>query len=392
MNVLTLDDVDVKGKAVLIRVDVNSPFDEKTGKISDNDRIRAHSETIKELSCKGSRLVVLAHQGRKGDPDFTNLEQHARLIEQHSGVKVEFVEDITGETAIGKIKSMKDGEVILLDNVRKLDEEIKKISAEEHSKSLFVRTLAPLFDLFVQDGFSVCHRPQASVVGFPFLIKSAAGRVLQKELEALEKLGGIGSATYMLGGAKPEEDIMVLKFASKNSENIVLTGGVFGLLCSAARGIDLGKNTEKLDQKAIEELKPMVTFANLMIPSDHVAEDGSILIEEDLPSQKMIFDIGPETAENYSGIIKESNVIFGKGPMGKYEDERFSAGTRAVLEAIAASKGFSLIGGGNTTDAIEKLKIPRESFGHISLAGGALLEYIAGMELPGIEVLKKWKV
>lgn len=391
MNILTIDDIDVKGKRVLVRVDINSPFDEKTGVISDNDRIRAHSETIKELSVMEAKVVVIGHQGRKGDPDFTSLEQHAKLIKMHAGMKVEFIEDIIGESALERIKSMKDGDIILLDNVRGLEEETKKASIEEHANSRFVKTLSPLFDYFVQDGFSVCHRAQASVVGFPYLIKSAAGRVLQKELESLEKISTIEKATFVLGGAKPEEDIMVLKFAEKNPDNIVLTGGVFGLLCTAARGINIGKNMEKLDPKAIEELKPLVSFANLMIPSDHIDDDGKEIITESLPSEKLLLDIGPETSGNYGKILIESEVIFGKGPMGKYEDERFSNGTKDVLTAIANSGGFSLIGGGNTTDAIEKLKIPVEKFGHISLAGGALLEYIAGKELPGVEILKKWK-
>lgn len=391
MKILTIDDIDVRGKRVLLRVDINSPFDEKTGKISDNERIIAHSETIKDISDKGAKLVILGHQGRKGDPDFTNMEQHAKMIESHVGKRVEFVDDILGEKAIGKIKTMEEGEILLLDNVRSLEEETKKVSIEEHAQSNLVKTLSPLFDYFIQDGFSVCHRAQASVVGFAFTIKSAAGRVLQKELESLEKIGNMSTATFVLGGAKPEEDIMVLKFAEKNQDNIILTGGIFGLLCTASRGINIGKNMEKLDAKAIEELKPLVSFANLMIPSDHIDEDGNEIITESLPSEKLLLDIGPETAKNYSSIIKESGIIFGKGPMGKYEDVKFSNGTAEVLNAIADSGGFSLIGGGNTTDAIEKLKIPVEKFGHVSLAGGALLEYIAGKELPGVEVLKKWK-
>jgi phosphoglycerate kinase len=224
MNVLTLKDISVSGKRVLLRIDVNAPCDEKTKKISDNDRIKSHSETIKYLASKKSKLVIIAHQGRKGGPDFTDLSQHAKLLQKHSGKKIKFVKDIYGELALNKIKSLKPGEVLLLDNVRGLDEETAKVGIEEHAKSQLATKLSPLFDYFIQDGFSVCHRAQASVVGIAYNIKSAAGLVLEKELSALEKIDPSQKATYVLGGAKPEEDIVVLKHALKNKDNIVLTG------------------------------------------------------------------------------------------------------------------------------------------------------------------------
>lgn len=390
MKFYTLDDVDLKGKSVLLRVDINSPYDEKKKSIRDSEKIKEPSRTIKELSIKGVKTVVIAHQGRKGDPDFTDLSCHAKLLEKHSGRKVQFVDDICGPKAIEKIKNMKNGEVILLDNVRKLDEETAKLTPEQHAQSNLVKTLSPLFDYFVQDGFSVCHRSQASVVGFPLVLKTIVGRVFEKEMTALEKIDIGKEATYVLGGAKPEEDMMVLKHASKSEKSIVLTGGIFGLYCSAAKGIDLGKNMEKLDPKIIEEIMPLMT-GQVIVPEDYIDENGKKIASAKLPCNKLLLDIGPKTSKKYAEIIKKSKVIFGKGPMGKYEDKKFSKGTVVVLKAIAGSKGFSLIGGGNTTDAISRFKIPKKKFGHISLAGGALLEYMAGEKLPGLEVLKKWE-
>lgn len=391
MNVLTLKDIDVKGKYVLLRIDINAPYDEKKKKISDNPRILSHSTTVKYLSSKKAKLVILAHQGRKGDSDFTDMSQHAKLLTKHSGKKVQFVPDIMGENAISKIKSMKPGDIILLDNVRGLEEETAKISIEEHAKSQFVAKIAPLFDYFVQDGFSVCHRAQASVVGFPYLIKAVAGLVLEKELKSLEKINPEQKATYVLGGAKPEEDIVVLRHALENKNNIILTGGVFGLYCIAAKGANLGNNMEKLDAKVLAEMKPLAVVDQVMVPEDLIDERGKTISVYDLPSDNNLLDIGPKTIKKYSGIIKSSKVIFSKGPMGKYEDKKFAKGTQTILKAIASSKAFSLIGGGNTTDAITKFKIPERKFGHVSLAGGALLEYIAGDKLPGVEVLKRWK-
>ncbi len=389
MNVLTLDNIDVNGKAVLLRVDINSPFDGKI--VSDNDRIKEHCETIKYLASQDAKLVIIAHQGRKGDPDFTNLEQHAKLIENHVGKHVEFVPDITGPLALEKIKSLQPGEIILLDNLRGLDEETAKVSIEQHAQSNLVKTLAPLFDYFVQDGFSVCHRAQASVVGFSYVIKAVAGKVLEKELSALEKIESDRAATYILGGAKPEENIIVLKHALKNPNNIILTGGVFGLICLAADGVELGKNDEKLDAKIIEEMRTLINSTQMVLNSDFVEDGGSTITVEELPSEKLLLDIGNRTVSTYVDIINDSNVIFAKGPMGKFEDEKYMNGTREILEAVANSEAFSLIGGGNTTDAIARLNIPKEKFSHVSLSGGALLEFIAGEKLPGIEALKKWK-
>lgn len=388
----TLDSVDLKNKAVLIRVDINSPI--INGKVILNDRIKEHAKTIKELLKKKAKVVILAHQGRKGEEDYIeSLEQHAKLLSKFVGKKIIYIDDIYG--AVEKIKSLKYGEAILLKNVRSLDEETLKVSAEEHAKSKLVTTLSPLFDYFVQDAFSVCHRSQASVVGFPKVLDTIIGRALEKELKSLEKIEKLSEGTFILGGAKIEECIILLKYVEKNKINAkILSSGIFSLACLSAKGYEVG-NENKVDENIISEIKEMIKKVNVIIPKDFAIEDKNHKRKEikleDLPTDRKILDIGKATIKEYKNIIKKSKFIFLKGPAGKYEDKRFRLGTKEILNAVANSKAYSIIGGGNTVDAINLLKIPKRKFSHISLGGGALLEYLAGERLPGLEAIGYYK-
>ncbi|MEM7826830.1 MAG: phosphoglycerate kinase [Candidatus Aenigmatarchaeota archaeon] len=380
--------IDYKEKCVLIRVDINSPV--VNGKIAMNDRIIAHAKTIKDLAKKGAKVVVLAHQGRPGDEDFLDLEQHAKLLTRLVRKNVKYVDDLYGEKAIKSINDMKPGDIILLKNVRSIKEEMLNLSPEEHAKSAFVKTLAPLFDYFIQDAFSVCHRSHASVVGFPFVLPSYAGPMLEKELSALKRIGEVSEATFILGGAKPEECIALLKYATRKKKNKILTTGVFSLYCLSAAGYKLGEEEKILDKRIVEELKGI---EQVIMPIDFAVEGEKSkrkeISLEDLPTEKLIFDIGKRTIKEYKKIIEKSKIIFLKGPAGKYEDKRFQLGTREIFKAVAESKAFSIVGGGNTIDAINKFKILKSKFSHISLGGGALIDYIAGEKMPGIEVLNK---
>ncbi|MEM7816349.1 MAG: phosphoglycerate kinase [Candidatus Aenigmatarchaeota archaeon] len=388
----TLDSVDLKNKAILLRVDINSPI--KNGKVVMNDRIKEHVKTIKELLKKKAKVTILAHQGRKGDDDYMeSLEQHAKLLSKTLGKKITYVDDIYG--AIERIKSLKPGEAILLKNVRALDEETLKLTPEEHAKSKLVTTLSPLFDYFVQDAFSVCHRSQASVVGFAKVIPTIIGRVLEKELISLSKIERLKEGTFILGGAKIEECVILLKYIEKNKiDTKVLSAGVFSLACAIAKGYDVG-NENRVDENIVKEIKEIMKSVDISLPKDFAIEDEKgkrkeIKFEE-LPTDEKILDIGKETMKEYCEIIRKSKFIFLKGPVGKYEDKRFRLGTKIILNAVANSKAYSIIGGGNTLDAINLLKIPKSKFSHISLGGGALLEYIAGEKLPGLEVIGFYK-
>jgi phosphoglycerate kinase len=400
---LTLDDVDVKDKTVLLRIDINVPYDEKTGKISDSDRLRDHAKTVRELSDKGAKLVVLAHQGRAGDPDFIHLDQHAKLLEEHVGKEITFVDDIIGEKAKNKIKSLGSGQILLLDNVRFLEDETAEKTPEEHAKSQIVRNLAPLADIFVNDAFSVAHRSQASVVGFTPLIISCAGRNMVSEVGPLEGIFATMKMskydTFIVGGAKPNEPLDVASHVLRDGTvEKVLTGGIVGQLFLMAKGIELGAPGEFIRKKGWDEFLPQAeeliskhgdkieTPVDLAIDYNGVRKEIKV---EELPTDYDVYDIGNKTIEKYSKIIKESITIGVKGPLGRYEDERFGLGTKKILEAVGESHAISLIGGGHTLNAVELYNVDKTKFTHVSLGGGSLITFLSGKPMPAIEALKK---
>ncbi|MEM5834611.1 MAG: phosphoglycerate kinase [Candidatus Aenigmatarchaeota archaeon] len=403
MEFLTLDEAKVANKTVLLRVDINVPYDLEKKQIEDSERIREHAKTIRELSDKKAKVVILAHQGRKGDPDFIHLNQHAKLLSKYVGKEVQFVDDIIGEKAVKRIKSLKPGEVLLLDNVRFLDEETEEKSPKEHAKSNLVKKLSRLADIFVNDAFSASHRSHASIVGFTEVLPSYAGRVMEKELKSEERaLDPLGTNVFVLGGAKPDDCLNIIDYMFKNkpgSIEKVLTCGTVGEIFLAAKGYDLGKETKEFFakkgfDKLIEQAKGLLQNYELEIelPVDVAFEENGTRKEirvENLPVEKLLQDIGSETAKKYSEIIKKARTVVVKGPAGVYEKQGFEVGTKLILEAIANSKAFSLIGGGDTLVAIEKLGIDKNKFSYISLGGGALITSLSGKGMPGVEALIK---
>ncbi|MFH8087035.1 MAG: phosphoglycerate kinase [Candidatus Aenigmatarchaeota archaeon] len=403
MEFLTLDEAEVANKTVLLRVDINVPYDVEKKEIQDSERIREHAKTIKELLDKKAKVVILAHQGRKEDPDFIHLDQHAKLLSKYVGKEVQFVDDIIGEKAIKKIKSLKPGEVLLLDNVRFLEEETQEKSSKEHAKTNLVKKLSKLADIFVNDAFSASHRSHASIVGFTEVLPSYAGRIMEKELKSEERaLDPLGINVFVLGGAKPDDCLNIIEYMFKNkpgSIEKVLTCGTVGEIFLAAKGYDLGKETneffaKKGFDKLIEQAKFLLQNYELEIelPIDVAFEENGTRKEitvENLPVEKLLQDIGSETAKKYSEIIKKARTVVVKGPAGVYEKHGFEVGTKLILEAIANSKAFSLIGGGDTLVAIEKLGIDKNKFSYISLGGGALITSLSGKGMPGVEALIK---
>ena len=399
---LTLDDFDVKDKTVLVRVDFNSPVDPETKKVLSDTRIRAHGETtIKELAEKGAKVVILAHQGRPGEPDFISLEQHAEILGKILGKPVKFVDDVYGEKAQKAIRELKSGEILVLDNVRKFPGERKKATPEEHSKSELVMNLAPLADIFVNDAFAAAHRAHASIVGFTVLLPSAAGRIMERELKALSKVleSPEKPCVYILGGAKADDSLQISKYVLDNNiADHVLTGGITGHLFLVARGYDLGKpNMELLEKKELMGLVPGIKElmekypGKIETPVDLAVEvEGKrkeITVEE-LPTEHPIYDIGTKTIEKYSQIISNAKSIVFSGPPGVYEKEEFLKGTKGLFEAIASSNAFSLIGGGHSVAAVHSLGLA-DKMSYISTAGGALIEFLMGKELPGVAALEK---
>ena len=399
---LTLDDFDVKDKTVLVRVDFNSPVDPETKKVLSDTRIRAHGETtIKELAEKGAKVVILAHQGRPGEPDFISLEQHAEILGKILGKPVKFVDDVYGEKAQKAIRELKSGEILVLDNVRKFPGERKKATPEEHSKSDLVMNLAPLADIFVNDAFAAAHRAHASIVGFTVLLPSAAGRIMERELKALSKVleNPEKPCVYILGGAKADDSLQISKYVLDNNiADHVLTGGITGHLFLVARGYNLGKpNMELLEKKELMGLVPGIKElmekypGKIETPVDLAVEvEGKrkeITVEE-LPTEHPIYDIGTKTIEKYSQIISNAKSIVFSGPPGVYEKEEFLKGTKGLFEAIASSNAFSLVGGGHSVAAVHSLGLA-DKMSYISTAGGALIEFLMGKELPGVVALEK---
>ncbi len=398
---LTMDDFNFRDKTALIRVDFNSPIDTQTKKILDDTRIRLHAETIRELSKKGAKIVILAHQGRPGEPDFIPLKEHAEILSNILDMPVKYVDDILGKKAQNAIKKLKAGEVLVLENVRTFPEERKKGTPEEHSKRELVKKLAPLVDVFVNDAFAAAHRAHVSIVGFTALLPSVAGRIMEREVKALKKVleAPEKPCVFILGGAKADDALEISRYVLDNNiADHVLTGGVAGHVFLAAKGFDLGKpNVQFLEKKELMRFVPGVRGLMEEYPQNvEVPIDVAIEVEKkrreikvnELPSDYPILDIGTETTEKYGETIRKAKSIVVSGPVGVFENEEFMRGTKGILEAVATSKAFSLVGGGHTVAAVEDLGLA-DKMSYVSTAGGALIEFLMGKQLPGVIALEK---
>jgi phosphoglycerate kinase len=402
MKILTMDDFNFYNKMALVRVDFNSPINPKTGKILEDVRIRMHGETtIKELSEKGAKVVILAHQGRPGEPDFISLKQHSELLGKILGKSVRYVDDLFGGKAQEAIREMKSGEILVLQNVRTYSKERKKGSVDEHAQTEFVKNLAPLADVYVNDAFAAAHRAHVSIIGFTQSLPSVAGRIMEKELKALSKAleSPEKPCVYILGGAKADDALRISKYVLGNEiADCVLTGGVAGHLFLMAKDIDLGKpNIDFLKKKEllgfVQGIKNLIgkypdeikTASDLAIDVDGERREIDV---KDLPTSFSICDIGSKTIKQYIDIIKGARSIVISGPVGIFENDEFAKGTRMILDAIANSQAFSLVGGGHTVAAVEQLGLENK-MGYISTAGGALIEFLMGEALPGVVALEK---
>jgi phosphoglycerate kinase len=398
---LTLDDVKVKDKVVLVRVDFNSEVDPETKKVTSDVRIRAHGETtIKELAEKGAKVVILAHQGRKGDPDFIPLKQHAEILSKVLGKPVQYVDDVFGEKAKKAIKNLKSGEILVLDNVRAFAGETKEGTPADHAKTELVQNLAPLADLFVNDAFAAAHRAHVSIIGFTAKLPSVAGRIMERELKSLSRIleKPEKPCLFILGGAKADDSLEISKYVlSNNIADYVLTGGVVSQVFLVAKGYNLGKqNMAFLEKKELMELVPGIKELmqkypkKIMTPDDLGIEVNGKRKEisvDKLPTEHSIFDIGAKTIASYGKLVASAKSIVFSGPMGVYENKEFAVGTKKVFEEIAKSKAFSLAGGGHTISALQEFGLSSK-ISYVSTAGGALIEFLMGKKLPGVVALE----
>jgi phosphoglycerate kinase len=400
LDIKTLDDLELSGRKVLLRVDVNSPID-KNGHILDSSRLKAHVSTIKELVERKNSVVMISHQGRPGDRDFVELEEHAQVLSKYLDLNVEFIDDVMGPYAREKISNMKEGEVILLNNVRMVAEELIEGPPQQQAKTFLVKKLSPLFDSYVNDAFATSHRSQPSLVGFPLVMPSAAGRVMEKEVSALSKIFTPEEApkVFVLGGGKVLDTLRIIEnLTKKRIADRILTGGLIAELFATAKGINLGKeNMEVLEKLGILSLIPrarklLMSGAPVEIPVDFkVEKDGKI---EETPVHKVegvIKDVGTNTADIYSSFIKDSKVTVLRGPMGIIEDERFRDGSKAVMKAALENSGYVIVGGGHMVSVLEG-RVEDNPKLHISTGGGALLLFLSGEKLPALEALSLSKV
>jgi phosphoglycerate kinase len=394
---LTIDDVMLDNKRVLVRVDFNSPMD-PSGNILDDKRIKSHLETLRAL--EDCRVVLMAHQSRAGKKDYSTLEAHARQATRLLRRDVTYVDDIFGSCAREAIKSLVPGDVLLLENTRFFAEENMTRTPAEHAKSHMVKKLAPLFDLFVNDAFAVSHRSHCSVVGFTEVLPSIAGLLMDKEITALDRglKGNEHPTVFSLGGTKADDSIKVTQnVLLRGGADKILTSGVVATVFMMAAGIDVGEANRKFveDQEYLDQIPIAAKLlkdypGKIAMPVDVALNKNGERIElavEKLPSDLAIADIGLETIVNYTKELKDAKVSVLNGPTGIFEQENFKLGTSELLKA-ATESSFSIAGGGHSVAAIEQLDL-ESKFSHVSMGGGASITYLSGEPLPGIEALKK---
>ncbi len=396
---LTIDELDTHNKVVLVRIDVNAPIG-PDGEILDDIRFRSHIATIKALD--DAKTVLIAHQSRPGKRDFTTMENHAEQLASLIGKDVTYIDGICGSHAQQSIRAMDSGEVVLLENLRFSSEELLKAPAEDLAKTHLVKNLSLVSDLYLNDAFGTAHRAQASIVAFPLVLPSGAGKLMEKEVDVLTRALTTSQRPriFMLGGAKVDDSIKVIEnVLSQGSADKVLVTGVVANAFLAASGIDIGRPT--LDyikslgyEGCIDVCKKLIDAygGKILMPIDVALNSNGNRLDahlEDLPKECPINDIGIETIVSYSRDLKSAGTVLINGPAGVFEQKAFSLGTEETLKAAAQSK-FSILGGGHIAAAARMSGIDKR-ITHISTGGGACIDFLAGESLPGITALVEAK-
>ena len=394
MEFLTIDDFDFKGKTVFLRVDMNCPIDTETLEISGTERIEEIVETVYALN--NAKIVIASHQGRVGNKDYTGMEKHAKILEKLLDRKVTYVGDVMGTAAQNEIKKLNDGEILLLDNLRLCAEENYEFSGSNAAKTIMVKRLSKLLDFCVLDSFPSAHRAHPSIVGFPYVLPSCAGRLVEKEVKKLDEIMDVTKAPFVLvlGGKKVEDRLEAIRLLIENgrADHVLLTGLIGNVFLRAQ-----GRIRSSLGIKREEEI---VAKAHTLIgefpdvfstPVDVAIEQNGSRVELDireLNKNDKIYDLGPKTIEHYGKIISGAGTVFISGPAGFFEKENFDYGTKALLENVANSMATTIVSGGHLSSALKKFGLV-EKITHVSTAGGALVRYLAGTKLPMIQSLEE---
>ena len=398
-------DVNLKGKKVLMRVDINSNIDLEKMEIRDSPRIRVLALALNQYF-KKSAVIILAHQSRPGRDDFTDLDMHAKEIEKYLGRPVKFVKDIYGAQAIQAIKDLKKGEVLVLNNVRKFEGEMKNYEDfSEAENTEMVKTLFPLVDYVIVDAFGAAHRAHASIVGWP---KMMAGPITDKELDSLKKImqGPEKPMAMLIGGAKAIDKFKAMKYNFDNDKlDYALCSGLTAILIFEALGKNMGEPNHKIIAEDLEANKDMIVETyekykdKIILPEDLIIDDNgnrkTIEIDEAGTYNTTTGDIGPKTVDKFNEILMKCKTIVANGPLGIFEKEVFRKATNEIVGTmVAATKknnALTIIGGGEM-GAAASMAGKADDVSFISTAGGAMLEILSGKDLPMIRALREKKV
>ncbi|MEV4688131.1 phosphoglycerate kinase [Microbacterium sp. LWH3-1.2] len=388
------------GKRVIVRADLNVPL--KDAVITDDGRVRATLPTLNALINQGARVIVCSHLGRPdGAPDAKySLEPVAQRLSELLGKPVAFARDTVGESAREAVAALEDGDVAIIENLRFNPGETAK---DDATRRAFAEELATLGDVLVSDGFGVVHRKQASVYDLAEILPSAAGFLIEKEVDVLDRLTENPERPYtvVLGGSKVSDKLGVIDHLLPRVDRLLIGGGMLFTFL-AAQGHKVGSSLLEADQldtvreymrRAEESGVELVLPTDVVVASKFGADAEYVVTSADgiedtaFGASGLGLDIGPETAESFAALVRDSQTVFWNGPMGVFELAPFAAGTKAVAQALTEIDGLSVVGGGDSAAAVRQLGFADDAFGHISTGGGASLEFLEGKKLPGLEVL-----
>jgi len=406
-GIATLDDLEVAGKVVLCRVDINAPLDPETGGLRDTTRLEGCAPTVAELAEKGARVVLLAHQG--GDLEYHNYastEPHAAVMSDLIGRPVGFVDDVVGPAGRERIAALADGEVLLLDNVRFVAEELTlferklELTPEQQAKTLVVRKLAPLADLYVCDAFAAAHRSQPSLVGFEQLLPSAMGRLFEREYANLSHLREEPDrpCVFVLGGTKIQEAFPMMAAALRDGVvDTVLAAGLVANVMLAARGVDIGAPSMEFIkasqlERFVDESRAILAEHGdkVVLPVDLACVKHGARVEVavgDLPAAELLVDIGYQTVDAFRAAIGAAGTVFVNGPAGVFEKPESEYGTKSIWQAMAEAPGYTALGGGDSIAAMNRYGLAGR-FSYVCTAGGAMVQFLSGKPMPVVEALR----
>ena len=398
----TIDDIDVTNQRVLLRADLNAPMKQDANgvmQITDDGRLKASVTTINDLRKKNAKIIVLAHLGRpKGErkPELS-LKPIAKRLGELVGTSITLIDDLNGSDTLTIVNALKPGEIAMVENIRYEKDETSKDATERQK---LAKVLATLGDVFVIDGFGVVHREQASVTDIARLLPKAAGRLVQAEQKAFDKVlnNPVRPYVVVLGGSKVSDKLGVINNLISKVDKLLIGGGMaFTFL--KAQGFEVGDSLLEIDR--IEEVKQLIKTAQeknveIVLPVDVVISkelDGSapvsVVDAHQIPVGQKGLDIGPKTSELFATKIRDAKTVVWNGPMGVFEVNAFASGTKTVAQALANSDAYSVVGGGDSAAAIRLLGLDESKFNHISTGGGASLELLEGKVLPGLAVLEE---